>query len=1103
MDNLEFVEGNLVRHIDHDEWGIGSVEEIVRDRALVRFYAPEETVRQCPLAALRRHRYTRGDQIFAITENTYGIVQSAREFAGMVIYQVLFGGRRKGIPETNIRPTTLEPELFDLLRDSDGSESRAFLLALQARRLQYAYRYDELVCLSNARIELLPHQVFVADRVLRDEPHRFLLSDEVGLGKTIEAGLILKELRARGSARRVLIIAPAGLVSQWVYELHSKFNERFTRIDSTNIAAHIALCGGNVEQMWQSYPSIVTSLHMLRTNERYIEALLAQEWDLVIFDEAHHLRRYLERRGAAQGSEQDERRMTAAYRLAQRLQQRTYSLLLLTATPLQLHAYELYSLVELLDPALFPTYQDFEAYRAQIPRLNSAARQLARYGELTEEERWSLAETLAGVLRGQGHDRAPRPGEILARLETEEGRAEYEARLSDTHRLTRVLIRNRKRQVFDDLQPRVARILHVEFSDAEWEAYNAVSAYLSEWYNLALRQNNFALGFVMVTYRKILTSSSYALRRSFQRRIERLQRIKRAGRLIEQRDDEGVLDDSDAEELDRLLERYGDAIASAEPALIDMEIGQLHALCELLDAITIDSKAQRLLQELANMLQNPEEKVLIFTQFTETLFYLQRILAPTYQVCIFHGDMDSAEKDQAVDDFRDTCQVMIATEAAGEGRNLQFCHIMVNYDLPWNPMRIEQRIGRIDRIGQRLPVEIFNFAIVGTLEERVLHVLHERINIFESVVGTLDPILESIEQDVRRLIFEGGSDLEERTRLFEQRVAERAAQVRRMEERLADFLLDTSSFRRDRADALLGRTPAFTGDDLRRFLARFLDYAGGQLRERSAGVYDLTLPRHLLADAPDELRDSYRATFDAAIAQRQERLDFLAFGHPALDRVIERCLDERFGGRTAHIAIVTDELPAGPAFVAIYEFVFEGVRSRRELRAFAASLAGTMWPGLSERFLDLTAQAEPASLSTAELAAFDEALDRCRDTIEAEVTQALSRAQQQHEVENRRQYERTYTKLERYYAANRMSLTREIERLQRLAEEQQQSIDPHVRRIAPATLGRAAASRRARDELDAERDQRLSDLGRKRVIVAAHEILAVAYVVIRPSSHRG
>src|SRR5690606_462997 len=146
----------------------------------------------------------------------------------------------------------------------------------------------------------------------------------------------------------------------------------------------------------------------------------------------------------------------------------------------------------------------------------------------------------------------------------------------------------------------------------------------------------------------------------------------------------------------------------------------------------IDSKAQRLLQELANMLQNPEEKVLIFTQFTETLFYLQRILAPTYQVCIFHVDMDSAEKDQAVDDFRDTCQVMIATEAAGEGRNLQFCHIMVTYDLPWNPMRIEQRIGRNDRTGLRLPVEIFNFAIVGTLEERVLHVLHERINIFES-----------------------------------------------------------------------------------------------------------------------------------------------------------------------------------------------------------------------------------------------------------------------------------------------------------------------------------------------------------------------------------
>src|SRR5262249_27247450 len=162
---------------------------------------------------------------------------------------------------------------------------RAFTLAIQARRLQYAYRYDELVCLSNARIELLPHQVFVTDRVLRDYPHRFLLSDEVGLGKTIEAGLILKELRARGAAKRVLIVVPAGLVSQWVDELRKKFNEPFTRIDSTNIAGHIALCGGQVEQVWQTYPSIVTSLHMLRTNEAHIAALAEQDWDLVIFDE--------------------------------------------------------------------------------------------------------------------------------------------------------------------------------------------------------------------------------------------------------------------------------------------------------------------------------------------------------------------------------------------------------------------------------------------------------------------------------------------------------------------------------------------------------------------------------------------------------------------------------------------------------------------------------------------------------------------------------------------------------------------------------------------------------------------------------------------------
>ncbi|WP_165774710.1 SNF2-related protein [Candidatus Viridilinea mediisalina] len=1084
MDELQLIEGALVKHQSYPQWGIGSVERVDHDQgvAIIRFYGRDEVIKHCALGDLIRHRYAPGDQIFAITENCFGIVQSVQEYDGEMTYQTLFGNRRKGIPESNIRPQVLEPDLFDLLCEGVSVDSHRFLLALQARHLKYAYRYDQLACLSNARIELLPHQVFVTDKVLRDYPHRFLLADEVGLGKTIEAGLILKELRARGAAQRVLIIAPAGLVSQWVDELRSKFNEIFTRIDSTNLSAHIAFCGGDVEQVWRSHNSIVTSLHMLRSNERHLEPLLTQEWDLVIFDEAHHLRRSLEGRRNAGASDLDGRKISAAYRMAQRFQKRTTSLLLLTATPLQLHAYELFSLIELLDPTLFPTFHDFDQYRTKIPQFNRAADRLDRYHELDDAERFALAKDLAALTASERSKE--QPVNMYVALESPEGREQYKARLADAHYLTRVLIRNRKRIIFDDLQPRRARVRRVTYSDAEWEAYHAVTAYLQEWYNIALRDRNNALGFLMVTYRKILTSSSYALRRSFLRRIERLQAIKRAGNLVRQRTT-GELPEDEAEELDLLLDRYGEAVAISDPNFIDLEINQLHALAAKLAKIALDAKASGLMTELAEILHDPNEKVLIFTQFTETLSYLHKLLDPLYQVCVFSGAMSAPDKDKAIDDFRETCQIMIATEAAGEGRNLQFCHIMVNYDLPWNPMRIEQRIGRVDRIGQKSPVQIINLSIADTLEERVLQVLHERINIFESIVGALDPILESIEQDVRDFMFDSDGDPATRMRQFEQQVSDRVHQVEQMEARLADMLLDASSFRRDRADALLGRRPAFTSDDVCRFMKQYLTFAGGVVRERAEGIFDLTIPPKMSVGMRDGLKDSYHVTFDAQIAQRQDRLDFVAFGHPVLDRVVDLCLDESFDGRIGYVTLCSTEFAPQQVIISFYEFTFEGIRPHRQIQAVATSIAGQILPDLAARALDLLAYAEPTEVTSKHHGLSDTAVDHCRSVIEAEAARARMREQQVQEGANRREYEHTVSKLQRYYAANILSRTRDMERLDRLAAEQQQSNDPKERRIAPATQGRAAAARREREALEAERNLRLGNLSRKRSVFAS------------------
>ncbi len=219
-------------------------------------------------------------------------------------------------------------------------------------------------------------------------------------------------------------------------------------------------------------------------------------------------------------------------------------------------------------------------------------------------------------------------------------------------------------------------------------------------------------------------------------------------------------------------------------------------------------------------------------------------------------------------------------------------------------MKIEQRIGRLDRIGQKHPVEIFNFAIEGTLEDQVLRVLHERIQIFETTVGSLDPILGSMESEVRDLLLKAATGPQDGLHAFEDRLIQRIREAHEMESKLGDFILDTRSFRRDRADALIGRKPVFTSADIQQFVLRFLHHTSGHIRDRGNGVFDLHLPRSMRGGGR-ELQDTYTVTFDPEIAQRQERLDFVAFGHDVLDRAVELCLADSFEGKAAFLRIRT------------------------------------------------------------------------------------------------------------------------------------------------------------------------------------------------------
>ena len=745
----------------------------------------------------------------------------------------------------------------ELLEEGHLSDSRAYGLRLQAAYLRHAYRYDPKSGLSNARVEPKLHQIFAAHRVTDKLFPRMILADEVGLGKTIEAGLILKELRARQVIDRILVVCPASLQRQWQYEMETKFNEEFEIYNKTAVD----FLGRDGSNPWMKMKGVIVSYEFAVRLEN-MEQIVEADWDLVIFDEAHRVRRT--RVG-------NQNRETKAYKMAKRLQDRDFGLLLLTATPMQLHPYELYSLIDLIDSSLHVDYSDFEHKKSDIPILNEAMEELQ---ELNDDDE---------------------PGKFND--------------LVRRHLMAQVLIRNRKSSI-GGFMGRNPHRTPVDLTVVELELYKDISEYIRLGYDRANREKKNAIGFIMTIYQKLLTSSSYALRESFKKRVANL---KEQGSIKP----EEAITENRLNEL-RELDDISKGLDHLEQTIIDnsereSEIQELEGYIDRLDQIR-DSKADKLVNEIVWLIldNNPNEKILIFTGFINTQIFLQKILQSVgYEVTIFNGQMDLSEKERSVQRFRQRAQIMITTEAGGEGRNFQFANIMVNYDLPWNPMKVEQRIGRLDRIGQTRKVQIYNLYSVNTLEERILDVLENRIKLFNESVGSLDPILGEVERDIARIVFEHMDNLDEYMKKFGEDLEKQIAKARLSEKILGDFILDRASFRKDEANKLLKRPTLASFDDLRRFIQSALNYYGGRLSKHNSGGFYLTLsPKltHLIqADTT-----SVRGVFDPKEALEWEDLDFFAFGHKHIDQIVAhvynqeaktgvRCLSDAPPGVTAEI----------------------------------------------------------------------------------------------------------------------------------------------------------------------------------------------------------
>lgn len=461
--------------------------------------------------------------------------------------------------------------------------------------------FDTFVCLPRLRFELFDYQLRAAERALEQMRGRGILADEVGLGKTIEAALVLSELHLRGFAQRILVVAPAGLVEQWREELDRKFA----------LPSVVAAGRG-----WEDDDAAIVLASLQAARRKPLRQSLEQrEWDLVIVDEAHRLK------NPRSASSRFARALTTRY------------LLLLTATPVHNRLEDLFHLVSLVRPGHLGTVREFRS----------------RHGN------------------GNGGVRD------LRALQTA---------------LRDVMVRHRRSDLEVMLPGRLARTLVVEPHAGEAELYRRVA-----------------------------------------------ERVRAEGR--------------DASPQRRVALRSALRLAGSSPPAVAPTLDKLgwEDLAARAEGIARTRKHEALL-ELLEQHERTGEKVVVFTASRDTLAHLTDVLADAgVEVSVYHGSLSRRAKEAAIASFRDHAAVLLTTEAAGEGRNLQFCHVMVNFDLPWNPMQIEQRLGRIHRIGQDHEVLLYNLVGRGTIEEHILSVLEAKINLFELVVGELDMILGRVDDD--------------------------------------------------------------------------------------------------------------------------------------------------------------------------------------------------------------------------------------------------------------------------------------------------------------------------------------------------------------------
>ena len=721
----------------------------------------------------------------------------------------------------------LDPANADQLHpDHEAVAADWFDLRSQALQLQIAHEQGQLLSISNSLVRLEPYQLACVNWVMQKLRQRALIADDVGLGKTIEAGLILKELTARNRADRVLFVVPAHLQKKWIRDMDRFFDIRLTPADRQWVEGERRRLGEETNIWDQDHQHLVTSMAFLRRDEFQAE-LDEAFWDVVVVDEAH--------KAAKRGESPSQ-----TSKMVDRVADNSDSLLLLSATPHDGKGEAFRSLVEYIDPFLVAEDQD-----------------------LSKEA------------------------------------------------VDRIMIRRGKQTIYDDDGERIfpnreVKTASIQMTHEERQFYRAVTDYVKNVYNRSEKLNEPAVGFAMALMQKRLVSSIGAIKATLSRRLATIVEEQSTGTSLSD-EAKAYLDGEDLDEDDKQKaesELGGLTIAESD-AQLEEEIETLRDLVSLAEGIPVDSKAQKVRRYIQELLEDqPNEKVLLFTEYRDTLDYILDLVKDepwADEILVIHGDIDKDDRSDIEDEFNHgQSRLLFATDAASEGIDLQHsCHIMVNYELPWNPNRLEQRIGRLHRYGQDKEVKVWNFSFEDTREGEIFEMLQNKVEAIRGKLGNTADVLGMLDDiNVDSLIMDSIQNDEPASATKEELESLIDERQQTLSEWYERSLIDTTTFdeaSRQKIQEVMDQSEDVYGSeaDIRAFFEQGISVLGGSVETAGDNLFRANLPEQL-QQSPDS--DQYGPfTFDREFAMDHDGIEYISPDNEVVQGLMREVLESDRG----------------------------------------------------------------------------------------------------------------------------------------------------------------------------------------------------------------